>query len=494
MLLPVLASAFVGGIIGYSTNWLAIRMLFRPLTEKYIGPFHIPFTPGLIPKKRAALAKSLGNTVADYLVTTDTLVAALDHPDFTDSLERLLGDVWAKLASNQQPLQQLVHMAGIDSQVAALPEQLTEQLLMLLDDEPWLSEFLPQLRSSLCQSWKGCSPGQEQQDSLGECLTASVGAILTSERVRAKFFAQLQQLIADKQADETTSLADILPLTLQEQVHNLILTDAPNWLDWLHRQLQTPASRALVQSFIHQFLAGSTLLKLVSAFADTGKLADALIQSLQKDEVRTQITSMLLTSWERLLKQPVAQLAARIDIEQLGQRGSHLLTSTLQPDWLAQIKNILWQSIKLEDGNFAGDAALTLRLEALGQRALQLVLQSPATRQAITSLLDHLLTRLLEATPESLLASFDLVAPAAIAPRLQKWLLAAATAYGPELLQALRLTEVVEAQVNALGIVQVEEILLQVMREQLSAITNLGFLLGALIGTIMPFINQLLGS
>lgn len=489
LLLPVLASAFVGGIIGYSTNWLAIKMLFRPLTEKYIGPFRVPFTPGVMPKKRAALARSLGSTVADYLVTTDTLVAALEHPEFTESLEHFLHGAWSKLAQSEQPLQQLLQTTGLESQIESLPDHLAERLLFLLSDDLWLSQFVTELRSTLRQEWDGQHPKLEH-----DYFTEVVTAVLTSERVQARFVAELQRFVDDLRSNETALLGDVLPLALQEQLHNLILTDSPIWLDWLQRKLQTPASRALIMSLIQQFLAGSTMLKLMAAFADTSKLADSLIEALAKEEVRTQITNMLLNGWRQLLIRPVSQLAAGVKVAQLSQSGSTFAALALQPSSMATIKGILWRSIQPEAGQLAGDPALTLQLESLAQGALKQLLQAPATRQTLTSLLHDLLASLLEATPKSLLANLEPLPSAAVAPRLQQWLLRTAATFGPELLSALRLPEIVEAQVNALDMVQVEDILLQVMREQLAAITNLGFLLGAVIGTIMPFINKLLGS
>ena len=42
-----LLAPLVGGVIGYITNDIAIRMLFRPHSAKYIMGIHIPFTPGI---------------------------------------------------------------------------------------------------------------------------------------------------------------------------------------------------------------------------------------------------------------------------------------------------------------------------------------------------------------------------------------------------------------------------------------------------------------
>lgn len=57
----------VGAFIGWLTNGIAIKMLFRPLRPKYIGKWHVPFTPGIIPKERDRIAKSIG-AVAETLV------------------------------------------------------------------------------------------------------------------------------------------------------------------------------------------------------------------------------------------------------------------------------------------------------------------------------------------------------------------------------------------------------------------------------------------
>ena len=48
IVVPVLSS-----FIDYITNDIAIRMLFHPNEAKYIMGWHMPFTPGFIPRRRA---------------------------------------------------------------------------------------------------------------------------------------------------------------------------------------------------------------------------------------------------------------------------------------------------------------------------------------------------------------------------------------------------------------------------------------------------------
>ena len=50
--IKVILPIVVGAVIGYFTNFLAIKMMFRPRHEVRIGKFQLPFTPGIIPKNQ----------------------------------------------------------------------------------------------------------------------------------------------------------------------------------------------------------------------------------------------------------------------------------------------------------------------------------------------------------------------------------------------------------------------------------------------------------
>ena len=68
-----IVAPLLGGVIGYITNDLAIRMLFRPRKAVYIGKFHVPFTPGLIPSQQGRIAQSIGDVVSGQLLNEETL-------------------------------------------------------------------------------------------------------------------------------------------------------------------------------------------------------------------------------------------------------------------------------------------------------------------------------------------------------------------------------------------------------------------------------------
>lgn len=63
----------VGGIIGYFTNDIAIKMLFRPYRAIYVAGRQLPFTPGLIPRNQERLAKRVSDTIMGSLLTPGEL-------------------------------------------------------------------------------------------------------------------------------------------------------------------------------------------------------------------------------------------------------------------------------------------------------------------------------------------------------------------------------------------------------------------------------------
>ncbi|MDZ8108812.1 MAG: DUF445 domain-containing protein [Nostoc sp. DedQUE12a] len=63
----------LGGIIGYFTNDIAIKMLFRPYRAIYIAGRRVPFTPGLIPRNQERLALNISNTIMGSLLTPEEL-------------------------------------------------------------------------------------------------------------------------------------------------------------------------------------------------------------------------------------------------------------------------------------------------------------------------------------------------------------------------------------------------------------------------------------
>ena len=81
-LITILIMVVVGAVIGGFTNFVAIRMLFRPYNPIYLFNKKLPFTPGLIPKRREELAEQLGKMVVEHLLTAESIQQKIVTPSF----------------------------------------------------------------------------------------------------------------------------------------------------------------------------------------------------------------------------------------------------------------------------------------------------------------------------------------------------------------------------------------------------------------------------
>ena len=91
-----LAPPLLGALIGYITNRVAIAMLFRPRKEKRLFGKRLPLTPGVIPRNRDHLAKSIGSEVAREFLSEEAIRTYTAEPEFRSYMERVIPSVVPK--------------------------------------------------------------------------------------------------------------------------------------------------------------------------------------------------------------------------------------------------------------------------------------------------------------------------------------------------------------------------------------------------------------
>ena len=98
MTLQNLAGPIIGAVIGYCTNYIAVKMLFYPRNEVKICGHKLPFTPGAIPKGKPRLAKSVGNIVANTLLTEKDIKQKILSPETEDAvLDKVMAELSNKI-------------------------------------------------------------------------------------------------------------------------------------------------------------------------------------------------------------------------------------------------------------------------------------------------------------------------------------------------------------------------------------------------------------
>ena len=98
----------LGGVIGYITNDIAIRMLFRPHTAKYVFGIHIPFTPGIIPKEKGRIAEAVGGVISENLMNKDVLEKYLLSEDMIGKVRSAVEDFIAIQQRNSETVVQFL--------------------------------------------------------------------------------------------------------------------------------------------------------------------------------------------------------------------------------------------------------------------------------------------------------------------------------------------------------------------------------------------------
>lgn len=88
--LHLLAGPVVGAIIGYCTNHIAVKMMFKPLEPVYLFGKQLPLTPGIIPKNKKRIARALGRAVSESLLTEKDLSTAFVKPEVKDKVVQLI--------------------------------------------------------------------------------------------------------------------------------------------------------------------------------------------------------------------------------------------------------------------------------------------------------------------------------------------------------------------------------------------------------------------
>ena len=96
----------VGTLIGWFTNYLAIKLLFRPYKEVNLLFFKIQ---GLIPKRRDEIAENISEVVEKELISLDDIAEKFQNSEFSgemidELLDKIIGEKLQRSILEKNPL------------------------------------------------------------------------------------------------------------------------------------------------------------------------------------------------------------------------------------------------------------------------------------------------------------------------------------------------------------------------------------------------------
>ncbi len=131
-MLHYLIGPAVGAVIGYITNDLAIRMLFRPHQAKYIMGVHVPFTPGIIPKEKARMAGAIGKAVSENLMNREVLEKSLLSDEMLTKIGQAIDEFVTTQSTNNETIEEFARHYLSEDDITAMRKNVTDGVVKMV--------------------------------------------------------------------------------------------------------------------------------------------------------------------------------------------------------------------------------------------------------------------------------------------------------------------------------------------------------------------------
>lgn len=374
--MTIILMMIIGALIGGFTNYLAIKMLFKPYNAVYIGKWKVPFTPGLIPKRRDEMADQMGKLVVNHLLTPESIKKKFINDQF------------------------LRDMTGI----------VQKEMEMILQSEKSAEDILAAF---------GITDGQSKTEYRINLLIEQKYEKIISEYRGLPLKNVIPQGLLDK-ADEKIAV-----------ISSMILQKGVDYFSSIEGKMRI---QRMADDFVRE--RSGVLSNMLQMFMGNINLADKIqpeiVRFLSNEGTADLITTLLQKEWRKILEMEAAVIEEQLEKEQI----------------LSVLKKIAHRVINLEN-----------------------VFKKP-----ISSFMDPYRTVLIEE-----------LAPKSV-QMLSDWL----SGKTEMVMERLRLAEIVREQVSNFSVERLEDMVFSIIKSELAMITNLGFLLGGIIGLVQGIIAILI--
>ena len=178
-ILHYLGGPLIGAVIGYCTNYIAVKMLFRPYKEIKIGGFTLPFTPGIIPKRQKDLARAVGNAVGNSLVTESDLNEMLLSESLENSVVELCMEQLKAYAHSETTVEEAISsLTGEEAYVRTrelLKEKLCQRIMQAVEEMHPAELIATEGKNAIRQKLQGTMFSMFVTDNLLDSLGGEIG-------------------------------------------------------------------------------------------------------------------------------------------------------------------------------------------------------------------------------------------------------------------------------------------------------------------------------
>jgi uncharacterized membrane protein YheB (UPF0754 family) len=510
----------VGAFIGYLTNKIAIKMLFRPLKAWRIGRLRVPMTPGVIPSKRLELALNMGEVVGDHLLTSREIGKGLQQEVFQNHLynliqEKVEGILQKDLGtiSSTIPIKFKVYF---EIGTKTICYQLKEHIHTFIHSQEFaktvdraidnrLDTFLEQDLGTVITCANREKGYSFVEKNISKMFESEAMEQWVEDFVHQKVYSTLQQ---------QKSLSDILPESLQELFIAMIDKQVPVFLSKIALIVSEPDVRDKivkgacggVENFINSL---GSMADMVRNFLPMEKVEgkireylceknDDIVAWLQSEEVQLRVAAILRERSREFSEKPLVSFIKAENetaIESFCSQCTKQLLLLIRGD---EVTATLIAMIKANIENHIDSGAISMRqvlIALLGEQSmvsskdwLKNEIRELIQAQKTLKTIDFLVDALMESLMQKRLGKLANIVPVGVregwARALQTMTSTMLENEVPGLVQSLNIRKIVTDKVNSLDILKLEGLLLSIMEEQFKYINLFGALLGFLIGCL----------
>ena len=519
-LLSSLAHPCIGAFIGYLTNKIAIRMLFRPLRPWYLFGMRVPMTPGVIPSRRHDLAVNIGEMVGRHLLTSKDIGAAISDEPFQVHLAHLADrKVQEIFKRDLGPLPDIIparfrsyFQVGVKTLKYQVGEGVNGYLASSGFEEKITAAIVSRLEDLADQELNSLLAPENRRD-VYLFIDEVIRALVESDQAEIWLAEHLATSLRQSAAQGRT-IGDLAPEQLVDLVKTVLRNQSGPILQRMGDQFADPVLRGQVVKGIlggvdhfletlgpvgamaRGFLEMDTFEQKIGAFLDEKE--EDLVAWLRNPELQERMMSVFEENVDSLLHKRLDVLLADVGEDRLAAIcracATQLLAACKSEGALTGLRALLHVGLEdLLDGGrrpladlagqfFPGENGRQLR-EAVVRECVDLF-RSSKTERLVNSMVSAMVDALL-ARPLGRL--YDIV-PHGVRQGLIEYIILTANRMFlqevPGVVESLNIKRVVTDKVDSLDLLQLERLLLSIMEEQFKYINMFGALLGFLIGLI----------
>ena len=512
LLVQAIITIGVGAVSGGITNAVAIWMLFHPYEPVKVGPWTLQ---GAVPKNKDRLAKSVGKTVGERLLTPEDLERQLTAPGLREAFEKTLADWVTKALTNEYGTARELLPAPVTSEleraIANLAPTVADRFVEFAGTPSFhdsVRDFLSRQTAELKDRPVADVLTEARQESIKQWAAGWVDTLAQSEDFERAIREFVERQV-NRLATDPEPLLDRLPTGLVAAVETGIRAYLPVALERLAGLLSRPDLRERVRTTVHGLVRRFTndlllhervIAKIVVSEKTIGRIMDAFERDgadqigrlLDEPAMRDQLSRAVNEAVVAFLRKPLREHFGGLDGERLeGVRrtaADYVLAAVRDAKTRAFAIAKLDQALESAERRTWGDllallppdqAADWLQEAARGERMRAWIAEGFASGGA--ALLDRRIGRpaelLQEDAPGRIVAS--------MADPMWTWI----KQQVPIVVGQLSVREMVEEKVRGFSVQRMEEIIRNVTQRELDLIVRLGYWLGGFVGAVAFLVN-----